>query len=625
MAEMRAAIEALQNTMSRQDDEIRDLRLAVAESSSAAAAATRLATTATNLLRQCVSVQVADSFQEQLNVVVEVMNSIPDQLIQLEGRITQNVTEATTGMGHHTSSTVHASSATQADVRLVEERLEAARRDADQRFLEIDTHIENFLKFMTESTYDPHGLEQRLRDAMRQAATPDEAENRLRYLEREIANLLGFRQDSPCMTYVNNQIEMIRHTADTALARANRAETDIEKLQIRVIRDDVSDLQETLIELMERVSTVEQSSKEHGATSHTLSEKVAALNRAEARSIHDFNLTWEFLRPCLRVLFPSAPRISPMFNTNTSPLVLHATLFSLRRLSDNSRHTPPSSTTSILHRIHLQGTTREAAEAAGPAVANVAVPAGTKATQPAARGAKQRSNAPSAEPAPVINVPVPDPAQRTFVDVVRNRTRTPMASNQSSPQRTTTAAAGSDAPPAQSVLEQAAATALPDSSDSDRANDSGVPTPQVGSPARAGHPVSSAGATTATETVTGPQLVHRTNVPVVQLKASSSISLGGPSPSAGVAPQEPTTSTREVKSPITAEAPAPASPQLTQGARLPLPRWSKGRVATHKQSMGRPSRIYPRYELPRLPARLQARPERRPRQPPVGRSVSSQS
>jgi hypothetical protein len=455
--------------------------------------------------------------------------------------------------------------------------MEAARRDADQRFLEIDTHIENFLKFMAESTYDPHGLEQRLRDAMRQAATPDEAENRLRYLEREIANFLGFRQDSPCMPYVNSQIEMIRHTADTALARANRAETDIEKLQIRVIRDDVSDLQETLIELMERVSTVEQSSKEHGATAHTLSEKVAALNRAEARSIHDFNLTWEFLRPCLRVLFPSAPRIYPMFTTNTSPLVLHATLFSLRRLSDNSRHTPPSSTTSILHRIHLQGTTREAAEAAGPAVANVvAMPAGAKATQPAVRGAKQRSTAPSAEPAPVINVPVPDPAQRTFVDVVQNRTRTPMASNPSSPQRTTTAAAGSDASPTRSVLEQAAATALPDSSDSDRANDSGVPTPQVGSPARAGRPVSSAGATTATETVTGPQLVHRTNVPVVQLKASSSMSLGGPSPSTGMAPQEPTTSTREVKSPVTAEAPSPASPQADAGSPPPAPKVEQG-------------------------------------------------
>jgi hypothetical protein len=224
----------------------------------------------------------------------------------------------------------------------VEQLLEAAQRDANQRFLDIDAHIGNFLKFMMEPSGDFQGLEQRLRNAMRQAATPEEAERRLRYLEDQAAAFIGFRQDSPNMGFVNDQIEMIRRKATDALARADRAEEAIRQLPIQQLRDEVAEQQEAQADLDARVSGLEQTSREHGATSHTLSEKINACTGGV--SIHPrLQSHLGVFEAVLRVLFPSANRLKPMFNTSISPLVLHSTLFSLRRLSDSSRHTPPQS------------------------------------------------------------------------------------------------------------------------------------------------------------------------------------------------------------------------------------------------------------------------------------------
>jgi hypothetical protein len=548
MADMRAAIEALQNTMSRQDEELRELRRAAADSAAAAQSAQRLATTATTLLKQCVSVQVADSFQEQLNAVVEVVNSFPDQLLQLEGRVNQTLNEGMANLGHHTSSTIHADAATKADVRAVELLLAAAQRDADQRFRDVDAHIENFLKFMMAPSGDYQGLEQRLQNTLRQAATPEEAERRLRYLEDQVAALIGFRQDSPNMGYVNEQIEYVKYTAGVALARADRAEEDIRLLRVQQLREEVAEQQEAHASLQERVNGLEQTSKDQGANTQTLSEKIAALYRAESRFIHDFNLTWEYLRPCLRVLFPTSIRLSPMFNTAVSPLVLHSTLFSLRRLADSSRHTPPAAGTSVLHKWLAQ-------QSALGRPGNPAVPAG---------------------PAPAEQTTVPSAAPRSFAEVVRNPTGMPVASGPSPTSEGPTSATIPAASPARSILEQAAATALPDSSDSDRANDSGVPTPQVGSPARAGQHSGPARTSTATDTVVGPQLVHRTNVSAVQLKTTSSASVGQAVTPDGTKPSDPVASAPAVDSPCKAEAPLPASPKAAAKSTPSAPKTETG-------------------------------------------------
>jgi hypothetical protein len=173
---------------------------------------------------------------------VEVINAFPDQLIQLEGRVTQTLAEATANLGHHTSSTVHADSATKAEVQAVQERLDAAQRDANQRFLDVDAHVGKFLQFMRA---DDASLEQRLKDALRQAAIPEDAEGRLQYLEEQAENFRRFKQNSPNMTFVGNRIDNVERTAQTALARADRAEADIMKLPFQAIREELTEYQES--------------------------------------------------------------------------------------------------------------------------------------------------------------------------------------------------------------------------------------------------------------------------------------------------------------------------------------------------------------------------------------------
>jgi hypothetical protein len=301
-------------------------------------------------------------------------------------------------------------------------------------------------------------------------------------------------------------------------------------------------------------------------------------------------------------------------------------LFSLRRLSDASRHDPPAVGSSVLHRIRLQGVTREVAQAAGPAIPNVAtratnlpaaVPAAAGGPAPAAalggastpppaaattvfpsavpsgQRAPSTPAVPSAGPSPVDTLPAHAPAQRSFAEVVRNQSWMPMGSTPSSPQHQGSTAPSQTASPARSVLDQAAATPLPDSSDSDRANDSGVPTPQVRSPGKASPGAGSAGTSVETSTAIGPQLVHHTNVPIVQLKASRSASLGNAAATTGLKPAAPVFSSSEVKSPVKPEALAPVSHQVDVESSPHAPKMERGE--------GSNSQAIPGETLPNLP------------------------
>jgi hypothetical protein len=139
---------------------------------------------------------VADNFQRQINAVIEVVNSIPDQLIQLEGRVSQSLAEATALAEQRTTTTMPADVATQEDLRGLEQRRAEAQRDADARFGDIDDHIARFLQFM---------------------------------------------RDPPFLTYLNSNTLSAQQKANEAWIKANAVDDQVRQLPIHKIREDIAD------------------------------------------------------------------------------------------------------------------------------------------------------------------------------------------------------------------------------------------------------------------------------------------------------------------------------------------------------------------------------------------------
>jgi hypothetical protein len=582
VAALQTAVEALQDAISRQDSELRALREQNAQSLAAAQAAERLATTATTLLKQCVSVQVADSFQQQINALVEVMNALPDQLEQLEGSLSQRLKQAAALAGPPATPTMPEGVATLEDLQGLERRMADTKRDADLRFGEVDDHVAKFLHFM---------------------------------------------RDTPFMTYVNTSIAAAQQKANEAWIHSNAVDERVRQLPIQRIRDDIADQLEAHNNLMVRASALEQQT----ATFKVLKDRVDALSRAETRFIHDFNFTWEYLKPCLKALFPAAPRVSPMFNTASSPLSLHSTLFSLRKLADNSRHTPPQHDTSILRRLLRPATATDWGRAqAAMAVPTMAVPPSETDTSRWETDTASEMNTTISEadsvpahrpaaPTPLPATPVPTAAQqmgpRSFAEAVRRPERAAAAPEPAPAQARPASQVRPSPPLSPADVMLAAATALPDSPDSDAPAPPGLHTAPPSSPARAATSAVPAGTPASPGTGLGPQLVHRTTVPVVQLKATSSMQRSGTAPLAGTPPPEPLMPTLEVQSRLKAEAPAPTAPPTGAVGTPPPPKMEEGEGSGSQTTVEDGLRELPPFKLsglqnlPRIQVTAPASPE----------------
>jgi hypothetical protein len=343
MAELRMELAKLTKRLDQQDEEMKSVK---AENTRLQESVTRAAgqsASASKLITNCVSLEVANNFQKQINDIVNLLNTVPAQIEEAESRVGTLLQGLSTTPGPAPITNLPEGLATKVELNQLKVQVEAYVEVHNKNYADTNLHVENF--------HDQF---------------------------RELPNFEAMRND----------IDMASALAKDAKAKANAIDQQLTDIHADQMWQDIRTKTTEIDSLTSRVADAERQSEANKTAITDLVTLTRLLQKSDGWHVHDFNFLWAHVQECMECLYPKFKGPKPVVRPESTPLRLYSTMYSLRPLRTNeTANLLPNKMTNIFNEMRRSKLARE------QAAAQAANAQGAHQTQ-------QESAGPSMDPAP---------------------------------------------------------------------------------------------------------------------------------------------------------------------------------------------------------------------------------